>query len=178
MRISKSRVLRWSCLFASALLAVAMAAGLWLLRHKPPRYMMKDIRAGLAARHIADPDARLRKYLEERYGSMSDPAHRQEAFLDFFNLDHIKSLQFLVKHAPAERRQDSIDAMARWLADYRASLTTEDRAALNAQFQTPEGQVMLKRATAQYNSQDVHYRGNTVAVISQLLRTIHEVEQP
>lgn len=54
-----------------------------------------DIRAGLAAHAIQDPDARLLRYLEARYGSMDDPAHRQDAFLDFFNLDHIKGLQLL-----------------------------------------------------------------------------------
>lgn len=178
MQIFVSRTLKWSALVGCLVLAAAIAFGLRLLWHRPPRGMMRDIRAGLAAKDIADPDERLRKYMEERYGSMDDPARRNEAFLDFFNLERIKTLQFLVKHAPADRRQDSIDAMARWVETYRQSLTSEDRAALNARFQTPEGQAMLRRATAQYNSQDVQYRGRTAVVISQLLRTIREVEQP
>jgi hypothetical protein len=53
--------------------------------------MMKDVRAGIAARHIADPDARLAKYLEGRYGSMGDPANRRKVFLDFFDVEHIKA---------------------------------------------------------------------------------------
>ena len=32
---------------------------------------------------------------------------------------------------------------------------------------------MLRQATAQYNSQDVQYRGQTAPVISQLLKTIN-----
>ena len=67
--------------------------------------MMKDVRAGIAARHIADPDARLAKYLEGRYGSMDDPANRRKVFLDFFDVEHIKALQLLVRHSPEEHPQ-------------------------------------------------------------------------
>ena len=38
------------------------------------------------------------KFLELRYGPLTDPANRQRAFLDFFNIGHIKGLQIL---APA-----------------------------------------------------------------------------
>jgi hypothetical protein len=108
---------------------------------------------------------------------MADPVHRQEAFLDFFDLDHIKGLQLLVKHSPEKQRQDNINAMARWVETYRDSLTREERMELNARFQTAEGQAVLHRATAQYNSQDVRYRGATAPVISQLLKTLREVQQ-
>jgi hypothetical protein len=97
-------------------------------------------------------------------------------FLDFFDLEHIRAMQFLVKHSPAEHRQASIDAMARWVAAYRDSLTPQERAALKNRFQTGDGQAMLRRATAQYNSQDVRYRGSTAPVISQLLQTLNEVQ--
>jgi hypothetical protein len=178
MKTNRIRIGRWSCV--AGVVVLAAAAGLWvrMVRYTLPPGMLKDIRAGLAARHIKDPDERLLKYLDERYGSMSDPAHRQAAFLDFFNVEHVKALQFLVKHLPAERRQASVDAMARWVAAYRASLTAEERTALSAQFETGEGQAMLKRATAQYNSQDVQYRGSTAVVISQLLTTLREIQQP
>ena len=65
--------------------------------------------------------------------------------------------------------------MARWVARYRDSLSPEERAELGARFRTPEGRAQLGRATAQYNAQDVHYRGQTAPVISELLRTLHEV---
>jgi hypothetical protein len=68
--------------------------------------------------------------------------------------------------------------MADWVKDYRESLSPAQRAALNARFQTPEGRAMLRQATAQYNSQDVQYRGQTAPVISQLLKTINSTQQP
>ena len=176
MSFRKGQWLKWAAVAASVGLVLVILAGLRLLEHRPPRGLMKDIRAGIAARDIEDPDLRLRKYLEGRYGSMDDPAHREAAFLDFFNLDHIKALQLLVRHSPEAHRQASIDAMARWLASYRAGLTAEERAALGARFQSGDGPAMLRRATAQYNCQDVRYRGSTVAVISELLRTVRECE--
>lgn len=160
-------------------MVLAVTAGFfaWRVRQAIPAGILADVRAGAAARHIADPDARLRKYLEGRYGSLDDAENRRKAFLDFFDLQHIQALQFLVKHAPEQRRQESIDAMARWLASYRESLSAEEQADLKARLGTDEGQAMLKRATAQYNSQDVQYRGSTAGVISELLRTIHHVQQ-
>ncbi len=139
--------------------------------------MIKDVRAGLAARDLRDPDERIGKYLEERYGSMSLPENRQKAFVDFFEVEHIKVLQLLATHSPENHRQANIDAMARWVSGYRESLTAQERVSLNARFQTPEGKAMLRRATAQYNSQNVRYRGSTAPVISELLRTLNTIEQ-
>lgn len=175
--MSKGKLIGWGC--ASGLAILVVAGFLWVrvFHQGPPPGLMKDIRAGIAARNLKDPDQRLLKYLEVRYGPMSNPTNRQNVFLDFFNTEHIEALQFLVKHSPEQHRQENIDAMARWVAGYRASLTLQERAVLNARFQTGEGQAMLRRATAQYNAQDVRYRGNTAPVISQLLRTIHEVQQ-
>ena len=176
MKRGQGRFLGWIC--ASGCVALAIAGFVWVrvLPHGLPAGILKDIRAGLAARNLKDPDERLLKYLEGRYGAMSDPAKRQQVFLDFFDLEHIKALQLLVKHSPAGDRQANVDAMARWVAEYRASLTPPERAALSARFQTPESQAMLRRATAQYNAQDVRYRGSTAPVISQLLRTLNAVD--
>lgn len=138
---------------------------------------MRDIRAGLVARPIRDPDSRIAKYLEARFGDLSNPANREAAFVAFFDVEHIKALQLLVRHAPEKQRQASIDAMARWLAAYRDSLSSRESAALNARFQTDEGRAMLRRATAQYNAQDVRYRGSTAPVISELLRTLNTVDR-
>ncbi len=159
-----------------AVLLVAGVAGFFMIRKRIPPEFSKDIRAGLAARPIKDPDARLHKYLEERYGPMSDADNRQKAFLDYFNVDHIKALQLMVKHSPEAQRPGSIAAAARWIEGYRESLTPEERAALRAQIQSPAGVAMLRRATTQYNSQDVRYRGQTAPVISQLLQTIASLQ--
>lgn len=160
-----------------AVLVVAGATLFVVVRKRIPPQFSKDIRAGLAARHIQDPDARFQKYLETRYGTMSDPLNRQNAFLDYFNVDHIKALQLMVKHSPESQREGSIAAAARWVEGYRNSLTPQDRTALRARLQSREGVAMLRRARSQYNSQDVKYRGQTAPVISQLLQTIGSLQQ-
>jgi hypothetical protein len=160
---------------AVVLIGTALTAVL-LIKHRLPPGIMKDVRAGLPVRNLKDPDQRILGFMEARYGPMSDPAHRREAFIDFFNPDHIQALQLLAKHSPETNRQANIDAMARWVANYRTLMSTEERDSLKSQLQTPEGQAMLRRATAQYNAQDVRYRGNTAPVISQLLKTLNEVE--
>lgn len=99
-----------------------------------------------------------------------------EVLLGSFNVDHVRGLQLMVKHSPPEHRQANIQAMARWAEDYRETLPDEEREFLKKRFQTPDGRAMLRQATAQYNSQDVHYRGTTAPVISQLLRTISRVQ--
>ena len=178
MRTNLRRVFFRGLIVGSAVLVLAGVA-LWLRvgRHIP-REMLPDIRAGLAARHIRDPEERLNKYLEVRYGPLEDPANREKVFLDFFNVDHIKALQLMVRHSPPAQRQDSIRAMSLWIEGYQASLTPEDRQRLKDRFSTDQGRVMLRRATAQYNSQSVEYRGQTAIVISQLLKTIQSVQNP
>ncbi len=154
-----------------AIFVVLGAVVVHRVRRVLPPELMQDIRAGIAARNIPDADERFEKYLELRYGPQSDPANRQKVFLDFFNLDHIRALQLMVKHSPENQRQANIDATAKWVEKYRESLTPQQRADLSARLQSP-GQTMLQQATAQYNSQDVQYRGQTAPVISQLLQTI------
>lgn len=175
----KSRRIFWRV--AGITLLVILVAGAIVvhrIRQRIPPELMQDIRAGIAARNIPDADQRFQKFLEGRYGSQSDPANRQKAFLDFFNVDHIRALQLIVKHSPENMRQANINATAKWLEQYRQSLSPEQRADLRARLQTPDGAAMLRQATAQYNSQDVQYRGQTAAVISQLLKTIASLQKP
>jgi len=163
---------------ALAILLIAGAALVYSVSRRLPPGIMKDIRAGIAARQIPNAEERLNKYLELRYGALTESANREKVFVDFFNIEHVKALQLMVQHSPEEQRRSNILAMANWVQNYRESLSPEDRAALNARFQTPEGRAMLRQATAQYNSQDVQYRGQTAPVISQLLKTISSTQQP
>jgi hypothetical protein len=174
--MGKDRLIFWIFL---AGLAALIAGGLWtrVLHRGPPPGLLQDIRAAVGARTVADPDERLLRYLEGRYGPMTETTNRQRAFVEFFDVEHIQALHFMVQHSPGELRQANIDAMARWLASYRTSMNSAERAALKARFQGPDGRAMLRRATAQYNSQDVYYRGSTAAVISELLKTMNYVER-
>jgi hypothetical protein len=159
-----------------ALLVIGVV-GYWrMFRGYPPRELMQDIKAGVAVREIKDADERFTTYLEHRYGSMSEATNREKAFLDFFNPEHIRALQFMVAHSPKEQRKENIAATTKWVTQFRAHLTATERASLREKLKSDSGHLMLKRATAQYNSQDVYYRGDTAPVISELLRTIHEVQ--
>jgi len=168
---------RWITGLALAVVVLGVVVG-YAIRQRIPLELMADLRAGIAARHEGDPARRLHRYLENRYGSQDDPANRDKVFVDFFNVEHIKALQLMVRHSPESQRQASIDSMADWVAAYRQSLSEADRARLKEQFATPEGRAMLKQATSQYNQQDVEYRGQTASVISELLKTIHSLQNP
>lgn len=170
----------WRCATSVALglLVVVSTVFLHHARRRIPPGLMNDVRAGLAAINVPDPDERLARYLELRYGPMSDPINRRRVFLDFFDRDRIKGLEWLVKHTPSDQRQVDILAMAKWIEQYRLSLTADERAALQAVVRTPEGSLMLQRATAQYNNQDVYYRSQTAPVISQLLKTVNQLQTP
>jgi hypothetical protein len=167
---------------AAGLLAAVLAAGLWfrVARHYPPKELMKDIRAGLAtrSRHIQDPDARVEAFLEARYGSLSDPANREHVFLDFFDVDHIKALNFIVSHTPADQKQPNTAAMARWIANYRQTMLPEERTALQARLNTTAGQAMLHRATSQSQMQDVYFQGAQKPVVAELMTTLTSLRNP
>ena len=167
-----ARVVFWTGVVALVLVAAGAAAWFRTFRHYPPKAVMKDVRAGLAARHVQEPRARVEAFLEARYGPLSDPANRQKAFLDFFDADHIKGLNFIVTHTPTGQKQANTQAMADWIAHYRATMTPEERAGLQARLNSPAGQAMLQQATAQYQSQDVYYRAAQQPVIRELMTTL------
>jgi hypothetical protein len=168
---------RWLALILMCLVLTGTYA-IHRIRQRLPAEFMQDIRAGLEARKIKDPDLRFQKYLEVRYGPQSDMANREKVFLDFFNVEHIRAMRFLVQHSPVNMRQANIDATARWVERFRDALTPDQRADLSARLQAGGGQSLLVQATAQYNSQDVYYRFQTAAVISELLKTIAVAKNP
>ena len=158
-------------------LVLALGVGLWIHRfHRyTPVEVVQDIRAGIAAKNAPKP---VERFLELRYGSLDEPANRQKAFLDFFNFGHIEGLQILVARSPDSQRQANINAMAQWVADYRRTMSPEEKQALNARLSTADGHRMLQQATAQYLKQDVLYRAATAGVIRELLTTVTAVQKP
>ena len=175
MNITKAKVIWFASL--SALLLIALGTVLWVRRFHQytPAEVLQDVRAGVAARHAARPGER---FLELRYGPLSESANRQKAFLDFFNVGHIEGLHLLVNHMEDGERRTNINAMAGWVAGYRRSLSREERAALSARLSTPAGQAMLRQATARYLRQDVYYRAETAPVITELMATLAEIQKP
>ena len=174
MRIRTRKVL-W--VGAVGTLIVALGVTFWIrtFHRYTPLEVVQDIRAGLAARHAPQP---VERFLELRYGPLTESANRQKAFLDFFNAGHIEGLHIMVAHMQDGERQTNIAAMARWVAEYRRTMSPKEKQALNARLSTADGRRMLRQATAQYLRQDVHYRAATAGVITELMTTVVAVQKP
>jgi hypothetical protein len=172
--------LRTKLLLATGLagLVVIALGTTWYVRHfhrYTPKEVLQDLRAGAAARHDPRP---VERYLEIRYGPLTESANRQKAFLDFFNVGHIEGLQIMTRHMSAPEREANTAAMAQWVAGYRQTMSGEEKEALRSFIQSDTGRLTVRRATTQYLSQDVRYRAATAAVIRELMTTLTEIEKP
>jgi hypothetical protein len=178
MKKRTTRILLWNGL-AGLILAGASAA-LWVhtFHHYTPKEVMEDVRAGMKAKDIQEPLTRVEVFLEARYGPLTEPANRQRAFLDFFNQDHIKGLNFIVSHTAPSQKQANTQAMAQWIANYRNTMSPDERASLQTRLNTEAGRAMLLQATALYQSQDVYFRGAQRPVITELMTTLAALRQP
>jgi len=166
-------------LWAGAVGIVLMALGttLWMRRfHRyTPVEALQDLRAASQAKDAPRP---VERFLELRYGPLTDPANRQRAFLDFFNIGHIKGLHLIASRMNGEKQKASITAMAQWVENYRATMTPGEKQALGAYVRSNSGRATLRQATAQYLSQDVHFRASTAPVIQELMTTLATVQKP
>jgi hypothetical protein len=175
MKSRKTRILLWTT--AAALVVIALGVTWWLrtFRSYTPAEVVLDLQAAVASRNASKP---VERFLELRYGPLTEATNRQKAFLDFFNVGHIEGLQILVSRAPESRRTASINAMARWVSDYRSTMSPEEKRALHERVSSEQGREMLRDATAKYLSQDVRYRAATAPVIAELMATLAEVQKP
>jgi len=171
----KRKVVLWLGVTGFALIALAVIFWLRTFRGYTPVEVVLDVRAGLQAQHAPQP---VERFLEIRYGPLSEPANRQRAFLDFFNVGHIQGLQIITSHMKGMQQQTNIAAMAQWVANYRRTMSPEERQALNAYFGSEAGRLALRRATAKYLGQNVYYRAATAPVITELMTTVSSVQQP
>ena len=157
---------------------IALGVTFWIRRfhHYTPVEALQDVRAALQVKDEPEP---VERFLELRYGPLTDPANRQRAFLDFFNIGHIKGLSFLASHMESDKRQACTMAMAHWIADYRTTMTPDERAALGAYVRSDVGRDTVRQATVQYLVQeDVHFRASTAPVIQELMTTLATVRKP
>ncbi len=177
MKQRRTRIFWRISLITVALAAVAIVFWVRSFHHYLPQRLLRDIRAGLVARDLPDPDARVNAFLSARYGPLTEPRNRQQAFLDFFDIDHIRGLHFIVSHTPLTQKVANTRAMAQWIANYRTALTPEERVALQTRLNSQSGQAMLRRATAEFQTQDVYYRGEQKAVVQELMVTLADLRQ-
>jgi hypothetical protein len=171
----RTKILAW--VSGVGLVLIALGTTLWIrqFHHYTPVEVALDVQAALAARNDPKP---VERFLELRYGPLTEPANRQAAFLDFFNVGHIQGLHLLVNRAPESRRQPSINAMAEWIANYRQTMSPDERQALGTYLGTDAGRRSIQQATALYLSHDVYYRAATAPVISELMATLAAVQKP
>jgi hypothetical protein len=159
---------------------IVTGSALWTrtFHHYSPRELLKDVRAGLAAKDIQPAKARVEAFLTARYGPLTEPANRQRAFLDLINVDHTKALDFIAGRSPASQKQADTQAMAEWIAQYRKMMTAEERATLRTLINSPSGQSMLKQSTAHYMAQEESVRNAQKAVMMEITATLTSLWKP
>ncbi|MCX6904348.1 MAG: hypothetical protein NTW03_12895 [Verrucomicrobia bacterium] len=171
----KTKMLVWIGGGILLLGALGTAGWIWRFRTYTPAAVAVDIRAAIGARNAPQPAVR---FLELRYGPLTEPANRQKAFLEFFNLDHQEGLYWIVDHMAGAQKQTNIAATAQWIADYRTQMTPEEKENLRAYVTSEAGRKTLQQATAHYLEKDVGYRSATAPVIKELVSTLAAVKKP
>ncbi|MEI7729425.1 MAG: hypothetical protein WCO56_07620 [Verrucomicrobiota bacterium] len=169
--ISRGRKLAWAGVVV--LLLIGLGIGFWVHRFHDytPAVAMKDIRAATGSKSVE-------QFMQKRYGAMTEAANREEAFLDFFEVGHVEGLRIVVSHLKPAAKEKSIAAMARWIAEYRRTLSPDEKEALRNKLNSEAGRVKIKQATAQYLSQDVRYRSDSAVVVRELMTTLTAIQQP
>jgi hypothetical protein len=144
-------------LWVAAIAAVLTGAGrLYWLRtfdQYPLRELISDVRAGLATRGISEPEARMTAFLAARYGPLTEAANRQRAFLAFYDVEHTKALDIIASRGSASQKQADTQALGHWIAQYRKTMSPEERAALRTYLKSEAGSALLQRSTTNFLAQ-------------------------
>lgn len=158
------------------LVLVAIAGGAWIWNKRAPllREVALDLKAGARARGATN---QYERFLELRYGAMTNPENRQKVFLGFFDTNHLEGMYRLVKFMKPSERTNNIAATADWLANYREKMTPAERDQLIYWMKSPDGLKNIQRASAIYRSRDIQYRASTEPVIRELMTTLAELQQ-
>ena len=141
--------------------------------HHYPRAVREDIRAAFSCWRPGDtPDQTFRRYLEIGFGPLTNPTNRQKAFLSFFDPDLLAARFVIMSRTPAKYNEANIAAAARWMAEYRANLSPEERSALRRSLLSPAAQARIQQATTQYETWSADLRGATAPVFVEALATL------
>jgi len=138
-----------------------------------PLDALKDLRAGAQAGHSPDP---AREFLELRYGPQTDPANREKALEDFFNVGHIEGLYLIVGHRTDAKTKKLVGEVATIIGDYRQTMSAAEKADLGAYFNSDAGRAQIHAATDDYQSKGSQFRSVTSPVVGQLLTTLTAVQ--
>jgi hypothetical protein len=160
--------------------ALALGAVLWQRRFHSytPLDALHDLQvaAQVGREKPAQP---VRRFVELRYGALTEPANRQRAFQDIFNVGHIEGL-YLVWHRESDQQRLKTDvaSAAETLAEYRSIMSPEERAGLAAYFRSAAGRAQVQQATACYLGKDVRFRSVAAPVVKELLTTLTDTQNP
>jgi hypothetical protein len=139
------------------------------------QYRKTGPRAEAEAR--AQADAGFAWWLAHQFGSLDVPANREKAFLSFLDSKRIKWFCLTARLSPTQQNRRDAEAAARWIAKYRAAMTPEERADLQARLNSDTGRAMLQQANAAFQSQEVSFRGNVTPAVAEVLTTVAELQQ-
>jgi hypothetical protein len=168
-RMTRKKRIVLSTLAVVAILGGATAAWTWKTRGPILREVAQDLRAGARSRNAEKP---FERFIELRYGPMTEPENRRKAFVGFFDPMHMEGMFRLVGFMTEGERRTNIAASAEWIARYRESMSPEEKQALAIWLNSPGTQADLQRASGLYRSRDIRYRAANEPVISELMTTL------
>lgn len=177
-RISRLMKLSWAG--AAGVLLLVLAVVFWQRRFHSytPLDAVYDLRVAVQVLRENPADPVLR-FLELRYGAMTEPANRVHAFQDMFNVGHIEGLYLLWHNEKdTERIKTSIAGTLETFAKWRSIMSPEERQTLATYFHSPAGRAQVQQATACYMGKDVRFRSVSAPVIKELLTTLTDTQNP
>lgn len=118
------------------------------------------------------------RFLDLRYGDMTEATNRQRAFLNFFNVEHIEALYLMTGNRTGLQERNFASSIAQTVASYRQIMLPEEKEALREYFRSAAGRAQVRKATDCYRSKDVRFRDVSAPVIRELLATLALLEQP
>lgn len=122
-------------------------------------------------------DAGFQWWLAHQYGPQDVPANREKAFLSYLDPASFKEFRRYARLRTPDQYRTDMQTTARWIEQYRCSMTPEERADLRATLNSDSGRAMLHAATAEFQSMDVSFRGSVKPVVAELMITLADLQK-